>query len=105
MSYPPLPESSHIPEDETDDEAEDDDESADESARVSAKEGREGEEGCKGEEDDDDDEEEEADDDAYIVFRIDGGSDILRDTASSSSGTKGEDEADEVLAAHADAEP
>src|SRR4051794_377344 len=52
------------------------------------------------------DEEEDAKDDTYIFSCRDGGFDILRHTASSRSGTKGEDDdADEVPTARADAEP
>ena len=45
-------------------------------------------------------------DDAYAVSRRGGGADTLRDTASSSPDTNGEeDDSDEVPIVHADAEP
>ena len=74
-SYPPAPESGEVPEDEDfDEDVDDDEESGNDSTRV----GEEWE-----------DEDEDADEDAFVFSRRGGGSNILRDTASSSSETRG----------------
>ena len=91
-SYPPAPESGEVSEDEdSDEDIDDDEESGNESTRV----GEEWEE-----------EDEDADEDAFVFSRRGGSSNILRDTASSSSGTRGgRNGAGKGPAAHVDPKP
>ena len=86
-SFPPLPESGEVPEDEdSDEDVDDDEESGDESTRIAS------------EYEEDEDEESNA----FIVSHRGGDSDVLGDTAS--SGSRGKDNAKEE-GARVDLEP